>query len=77
MLQYQAGYVLGSLKELFSSVERNSEQYSQLTGLLNNLSTFDVYGPDGNLAGGVYPVLAVANNIITRGLPTLASEQIV
>lgn len=76
MVQYQAGYVLGAIKNLISTYEEDKELYPQIKGLLNNLSTFEVSGLGELHDESVHPILAVVNNIITRGLPTLASEYV-
>jgi len=85
MKQYQAGYILDSIisiisnefenESIFIDSERNSNEINSLKGLLNFYTTFDVNFPNHNNAGGnqeINPILAVLNNILTRGLPTKA-----
>lgn len=74
MVQHQAAYTLGALKDHFiEASESGEETYRLVRGLLNHLSTFDLKSPN-DLPSSPRPILAVANNIVTRGLPTLASE---
>lgn len=64
-VQFRAAYELSAI--------RGFHDYSQ------RLSFFDVYAPfdlGASISDDVHPVLAVLNNIITRGLPTFASPYI-
>lgn len=73
-MQLQAGYILQAVRhELSSFAKRNWKQHA-LSGLLRSLSTFEVQ-TELDLATPFGPpsILAVASNIITRGLPTISS----
>jgi ATP-dependent DNA helicase RecQ len=76
MVQCQAGYILGAVKDAFLSFDANNEMRPLSKGLVENLSTFDVAGLEPPPQIPIHPVLAVLNNIITRGKPTLVSEQV-
>lgn len=61
-VQFRAAYELSAIREF--------HDYSQ------RLSFFDVYAPfdlGASISDDVHPVLAVLNNVITRGLPTVPS----
>jgi ATP-dependent DNA helicase RecQ len=71
-MQLKAGYILQPIKSLLDSFK--GQQSLKVTGLLNNLSVFDVFSKvDLSISDKPSPLFAVANNIITRGLPTIAS----
>ena len=78
MKQYQAGYMLDAVQRALSAFRQKTDlSNSEVNGLLNQLSTFDLIRPDGDCEPvQVHPVLAVVRNIVTRGTPTLPSEQI-
>ena len=60
-----------------ASGKGNKLQQARFLGLLNNLSTFDLVGPEENVdRESVNPIFAVVHNIITRGIPTLPSEAV-
>jgi len=69
--------MIDALRHYITEFSKDKEKSPVLQGLLNNLCTFDVEipGQEDHL-GRIHPLLAVANNIITRGLPTLASERV-
>lgn len=73
-MQLQAGYLLESVRDALSSYAKQRKKSSALNGLLRSLSTFNVQ-TDLNIEtpANIPSILAVASNIITRGLPTLAS----
>lgn len=73
-MQLQAGYILEAVRDTLSTYAKRHEKLPALNGLLRSLSTFDVQS-DFNLETPKNPpsIFAVASNIITRGLPTLAS----
>lgn len=77
MNQFQAAYLLESVKNELTKLSENHNYKLKIKGLLNSLSTFDVIS-NLNLSHPpkLNPVLAVANNIITRGLPTFLSLSI-
>jgi ATP-dependent DNA helicase RecQ len=73
-MQLQAGYILQSVKQELSSYAKRSERIPALQGLLRSLSTFEVQTQlDLTTPFGPPSIIAVASNIITRGLPTLSS----
>lgn len=68
-MQQQAGYILDSVSDLF----RDTEHKPHLAGLTKYLCYFEVKtNLDDNL-DNVDPIIAVANNIVSRGLPTKPS----
>lgn len=72
MKQFQAGYILEAVKELLTIYSRKKN--IDINGLLSSLSTFNVetslnLGPSTKIPS----ILAVASNILTRGLPTLGN----
>jgi ATP-dependent DNA helicase RecQ len=72
MVQFQAGYFLESIKELF----KNHELENKVNGLLRSLSYFDVQF-DTELKpveSDAAALAVVAGNIVSRGLPTRSSE---
>ncbi len=72
-VQLQAGYLIESLKEaLLSKYGENADSISKL---LTSLSYFELISniPFPELPSPIDPTLAVANNIISRGLPTRMS----
>jgi ATP-dependent DNA helicase RecQ len=74
MMQYQAGYILGAVRDnLFSYVKSNGKE-PELNGLLHSLSTFDIETTLClDIKNNIQSILAVSTNIVTRGLPTLPS----
>lgn len=73
-MQLQAGYILESVRDALNAYAKRNEKIPALHGLLRSLSTFEVQTVI-NLETPANPpsIFAVASNIITRGLPTLAS----
>jgi ATP-dependent DNA helicase RecQ len=76
-LQYKASYLIKSVFDDIRDLTKNEHFKFKLLGLLESTSTFDVI-TNINLtpSGEMNSLLAVANNIITRGTPTLASKLI-
>ena len=73
-VQFHAGYQLDCVKELSGRSEVSDE--SDVDKFFQNISAFNAVTPfdiGGNIYDDIHPVLAVLNNIITRGLPTKAS----
>lgn len=69
--QFHAAYQLDAVCKALKSVDKN-----KLDGLHKNISDFEVQTPfdiGARIYEDVHPILAVLNNIITRGLPTKAS----
>lgn len=75
MIQLQAGYIIDSIKEYLSK----EFGQKQIDGLSKQLSYFDlnitVYRSNSD-NNSVIQLLSVANNLISRGLPTRPSWQI-
>ena len=73
-MQLQAGYILESVRDELNNYAKTNNKLAELKGLYRMLSTFEVQ-TEVNLKtpNKIASVLAVASNIITRGLPTLAS----
>ncbi|MBK9733194.1 MAG: ATP-dependent DNA helicase RecQ [Chitinophagaceae bacterium] len=73
-MQYQSGYILESVRQHLKAYAKQHKKEAELNGLLRSLSTFNV---ETNLnletPTNVPSILAVAVNILTRGLPTLPS----
>lgn len=77
-MQLQAGYQLSAVNRCLRKWYENApEKELQVKGLLRWLTTFDVVSTmDLARADTVNPIFAVAQNILTRGLPTLPSVYI-
>lgn len=74
LMQYKAGYILESVWKELKKLSKDETDDSKLKGLLENLTTFDVITTlKLNRSADINSLLAVANNIITRGTPTLCS----
>ncbi len=73
--QFHAAYQLDAVrKALHSKID-----IDKLHGLYRNLSEFEIQTPfdiGASIYEDVHPILAVLNNIVTRGLPTKASPYI-
>lgn len=75
--QYKASYLDKAVFDSFDSFNDNDEVQYKLLGLLESVSTFDtISNIDFRNSQQIYPLLAVANNIITRGNPTISSRYI-
>ena len=81
-MQFKAGYIVDSIAKVVTDFKANlnkrkpadQTKLDQINGLLQYASSFDVefpYNHDPDYKN-LKPVLAVLNNIITRGLPTRA-----
>ena len=72
--QFYAGYQLDAVRDALNT---DDEEFNKkVSSLYKYLSSFDVAAPFDFGAGvydDVHPVLAVLNNIVTRGLPTKSS----
>ena len=72
--QFHAAYQLDSVRKALCDVDKE-----KLKGLYRNISEFEIQTPfdiGASIYEDVHPVLAVLNNIVTRGLPTKASPLI-
>jgi ATP-dependent DNA helicase RecQ len=73
-MQYQAGYLLDSVREHLKSYAKQHKKEAALNGLYRSLSTFNIETAlNLETPSNIPSILAVAANILTRGLPTLAS----
>lgn len=73
-MQYKAGYFLESVWKELKKLSKDEDDDLKLKGLLEILTTFDaVTTLNLNRPADINSLLAVANNIITRGTPTLCS----
>jgi len=73
-MQYQAGFILEAVKDQLLTFAKAQNQEIALNGLLKSISTFNVATSlNFDLPASVPSILAVASNILTRGLPTLPS----
>jgi len=73
-VQFNAAYQLDFIKESFSKI--SSVKKEKVRNLYKSISAFDVSAPfdiGASIYDDVNPVLAVLNNIVTRGLPTKSS----
>ena len=73
--QFHAAYQLDAVR----NVILNQGNKEKIVGLYKNLSDFEIQTPfdiGASIYEDVNPVLAVLNNIVTRGLPTKASPYI-
>jgi superfamily II DNA or RNA helicase len=76
-MQFQAGYILESVRSQLRTYAHLNKKEAELSGLLRSLTTFDIHTVLDIQQPPVVPsILAVATNILTRGLPTLASTAI-
>ena len=69
--QFHAAYLLDSVRDALSDVDDE-----KLKGLYRSISEFEIQAPfdiGASIYEDVHPILAVLNNIVTRGLPTKAS----
>ena len=72
--QFHAAYQLDAVRKALCNIDKE-----KLEGLYRNVSEFEVQTPfdiGASIYEDVHPVLAVLNNIVTRGLPTKASPLI-
>lgn len=74
MKQFQSGYILDSVRECLLQYSKDNKKEGYVSGLLQSLCTFNITTSlKLDITSEVPSILAVANNILTRGLPTLAS----
>lgn len=72
--QFHAAYQLDAVGKALHEIDKK-----KLEGLYKNLSDFEIQTPfdiGASIYEDVHPILAVLNNIITRGLPTKASPSL-
>jgi ATP-dependent DNA helicase RecQ len=73
-IQYQAGYILESVRDGLGKYAKQNNKEGEVSGLLNSLSTFNIQSDIKlDTPQEIPSLLAVACNIVTRGLPTFAS----
>lgn len=73
--QFHAAYQLDAVRNV---IQKQGDK-EKIVGLYQNLSDFEIQTPfdiGASIYEDVHPILAVLNNIITRGLPTKASPYI-
>src|SRR5262245_3129112 len=76
-MQFQAGLILESVRNHLKTYAKQHKKEAELNGLLRSLCTFDVETTlNFEISTGIPSILAVALNILTRGLPTLTSIHI-
>jgi superfamily II DNA helicase RecQ len=71
-VQFQAAYQLDCVKTAI----KGSELKDKITALYNSIANFELAAPfdiGASIYDDVHPILAVLNNIVTRGLPTRTS----
>lgn len=77
MVQYQAGYILESVLYYLKTHAKKHNKETELNGLLRSLCTFNIETSVNLIpTTNIQPILAVAENILTRGLPTFTSIDI-
>lgn len=75
--QYKASYLDKNVFDTISELQKRNECKFKILGLLESLSSFDTLSNiDFKNPTSIPSLLAVANNIITRGNPTICSEYI-
>lgn len=75
--QYKASYLDKNVFDSISDLRKGNEFRFEILGLLESLSTFDTLTIiDFDNPTSIQSLLAVANNIITRGNPTICSKHI-
>ena len=74
-MQLQAGYIFSGI---ISELIKSGYEETKINGLIKSLSYFEFHPSSATLdkSADIDPVLAVANNIITRGMPTHISPYI-
>ena len=73
--QLKAAYLCDAVLSLFQQARKNAPDRHSIEGLLNYASAFDVTWPKNTVSELVpttNPLLAVAHNLLCRGLPTRA-----
>src|SRR5690554_1172859 len=75
--QYKASYLDKNVFDSISDLRKVNEFKFKILGLLESVSTFDTLtNIDFDNPTSIPSLLAVANNIITRGNPTICSKDI-
>lgn len=75
--QYKASYLDKNVFDSITNLRKGNEFKYKVLGLLESLSTFDTLTEiDFENPNSIPSLLAVANNIITRGNPTICSRDI-
>lgn len=75
--QYKASYLDKNVFESITNLRKGNEFKYKVLGLLESISTFDTLTAiDLDNPTSIPSLLAVANNIITRGNPTICSKDI-
>jgi ATP-dependent DNA helicase RecQ len=69
MAQYQAGYFIEGIRKLFIK----DKDYDKISGIIHQLSFFDLNTETDLTKTKNDSVIAVFNNLVTRGLPTIPS----
>jgi len=75
--QFFASYQLDAIRNLFQRADKDTQK--KIQGLYRQLSAFEVAAPfdiGASIYDDVDPILAVLNNMVTRGLPTRTSPPI-
>lgn len=86
-MNFQAGYIIDGISDiineeipnkLFFTSKKNNNKVNALQGLLETASTFSINFKENEVIDylNINPVLAVQNNILSRGLPTRAPLKI-
>lgn len=75
--QYKASYLDKNVFDNITTLRKGNDFKFKILGLLESLSTFDTLTDiDFDTPTSINSLLAVANNIITRGNPTICSKEI-
>lgn len=75
--QYKASYLDKNVFDSITDLSKGKELKYKILGLLESISTFDTFSSIAlENPTSIPPILAVANNIITRGNPTICSKDI-
>lgn len=76
-LQYKASYLDKNVFDSITNLRKGNEFKYKVLGLLESLSTFDTSTEmDFENPNSIHSLLAVANNIITRGNPSICGKDI-
>ena len=71
-MQYQAGYILESVRDSLLTYSEQHHNESELIGLLRSLCTFNVETAiDLDYKNNIPSILAVATNILTSVMSTI------
>src|SRR5690554_6576408 len=76
--QYKTSYIDKNVFDSITDLRKGNEFKYKVLGLLESVSTFDTISniDFDNLPTNIPSLLAVANNLITRGNPTICSKDI-